>query len=289
MIGRRFSSKPLQAILLFALFYFIVISEHNPQNLKIDFPVDNGTIPNYTQSDINTSPLPTTEIEICINEGAFGGSITGVLGFGFGGWENEDAVGIGWLEKNIFVTHSELFMDPVAIGCDEMRVYIFAYTEDGELFDSFRDGQASCEYYRNNWPWGKNDRIVEAYGEKIDEDTLSQLTFAGCIIEYENLTIHHEDGSMLTGGPQVVSIGVNFTKTEGTWFVHNLIATSDEDGVTVSNDRIEILIESTAPLRLQFVGLAVALPIVILTIILFIKKKRGSAISSKIQRIQITA
>jgi hypothetical protein len=287
VIGRRFRSKLLQAILLYVLVWFIVIYEYNPPNSKLDYPAVNGTIPNYIQSDINTSSLPTTEIEICLNEGAFGGSITGVLGFGFGGWE-EDVVGIGFLEKNILVTHSELFMDPVAIGCDKMRVYIFAYTEDGELFDSFRDGFASVEYCRNNWPWGKNDRIVEAYGERIDEDTLSQITFAGCIIKYENLTIHHEDGSMLTGGPQVVSIGVNFTKTEGMWSVHHLIAVSDEDGVTISNDRIEILVAGSSPLRFQVVGLIIAVPLVVLVILLFVKKKRAHIASSEIQKIQIT-
>jgi hypothetical protein len=56
----------------------------------------------------------------------------------------------------------------------------------------------------------------------VDPATLnslhSSLQLEGDIVEFENLTIHFDDGSLFLCGPRLIAVGVNFTQQNGEWW-----------------------------------------------------------------------
>ena len=269
VIEKRFGIMMVSIILVMTLLFssclinFISI----PTCFSTEIPQMGDSV--IKESDINTVLLPRVEIDLTLEGPPLGSSITGKLEFSFGGWEDElDVVGVGYSEVSITMRHSETYSDIVGIGCDVMREYAFAYVGEQALFDNWRDGVAAGEYYRNNWPWDSGNSISASYIERINETSLAQLAFAGCIIEYENLTAHNEDGSSIPCGPRYVIIGANFTKNDDSWSINRIMASSDQEGVTVESTELIVALNELPALRPQYLVLLYGVPIAVAALVI---------------------
>ena len=255
----HFGSKKLPfSLVVVLLFVTGSICNFNTYDVTSEGMPSNA-IPAFFGADIDMEGLPSTEVQLTIEGLPSGSSITGTLDFGFGGWEGEDVVGIGYSESSIVTDHSDLYIDIVGIGCEMMREYVFAYTSEGVLFDDLQSGIPSGESPRNSWPWDA-ENYVSTYTERFNETMLAELTSVGFVIEYEDLTAHYEDGSSVICGPSYVTVGVNFTRSEDTWNVERIITSSSADGVEIDSGSITLSLSEYPAIRPQTTLLLIAVP-----------------------------
>lgn len=246
----HFSSKKLPVSLVVALLFVtgLICNTQTPAVASTgDYDKDSST---FFGAGIDVEGLPSAEIQLIIEGPPSGSSITGTLDFGFGEWIGEDVVGIGYSEVSIITHHSDLYMDISGIGCDMMREYVFAYTHEGELFDNLKSGIPSGEYPRNSWPWDSENHAT-TYTERFNETILSELVFVGFVIEYENLTARYDDGSFVVCGPRYLTLGVNFTMSDGNWNVERIFTSSTSDGVEISSSSITVILSDYPAARPQ--------------------------------------
>jgi len=232
--------------------------------------------PAQFQSDIDITSFPSCSVEIRIDGGPYESTLVGTLEFGFGLWPDEpDFMGIAFREVSMEIQNVAMTVDAVGVGSDEMREYVFAYADWGMLFDCFKSHNPAAVSARNNWPWTPGSNIVLSITEELNETEAQHLLFAGQVIEYESLTIHYADGSRIVCGPKVLTVGANFTRSNGAWSVDYILQASDDEHATLQDGSVTIVVGAVPPLRPQYLAFLAGAPFVFVSaIVCFLRRRK---------------
>ena len=78
------------------------------------------------------------------------------------------------------------------------------------------------------------------------------------------MTIYFQDGTSFVCGPQIITLGVNFTKDDGCWSTHYIIESSPPENATTLENGLLISLVQSDPISIPFVVIMMALVIVVL-------------------------
>ncbi len=214
--------------------------------------------------------LPSASINMLLVGGPLGNNINATITVGF---SLSDNYSLGFQQEFLGINTGPATVKVVGLGYDEMREYPFFYTSSGELFDYTLTPYPSWTSRRHYAAWTALNTI-ELYLGPISEDNITDALYCGDIIEFENLTIYFEDGSSFVCGPRLVTLKANFSKSAENWDTQVTIQTSDNQGVTIKENLVEIALRYSEPLSplLPVTGIAVG---VITLIGLLLYRKRS--------------
>lgn len=95
------------------------------------------------------------------------------------------------------------------------------------------------------------------------------------MIEYENLTIHYADGSRIVCGPKVLTVGANFTRSNGAWSVDYILQASEDEHATLEDGSVTIVMGTMPALQSQYSALLVGAPFVFVSaIVCFLRRRK---------------
>lgn len=237
---------------------------------------------NITQS-FRAAPLqdiPNNQsITMMLNGHPLGNSINATLVFGFRFDSTENEYKIGFSQQYLSISDSPLFLRALGLGYDEMREFPFAYTTEGMITDYWYNHTPNWTSKRPYLTWTEKSRWGGYLGP-ISEENMTHLSMAGDFVEFENLTIYYEDGSSSLCGPELITLGVNLTKTDSEWSVQYVISTSTLEGVTIDESRVTIQLTKADQVSIVFISmLSGGIVLVIITIVIY--KKRESIVRTK--------
>ena len=245
------------AISLLLLFFFSqqVIHTKTSDSIKhsiIDSNFDNHFI---IPKAIDIDNLPSASINMLLVGGPLGNNINATITVGF---SLSDNYSLGFQQEFLGINTGPATVKAVGLGYDEMREYPFFYTSSGELFDYTLTPYPSWTSRRHYAAWTALNTI-ELYLGPISEDNITNALYCGDIIEFENLTIYFEDGSSFVCGPRLITLKANFSKSVEMWETQVTIQTSDDQGVTIEENLVEIDLRFYEPLSpgLPIIGVAV--------------------------------
>jgi hypothetical protein len=260
------------AVLLLTLFLFLLPNQSGLVNPKC----------NITQSFIaaQLSDIPTNQsITMMLNGHSLGTSINATLVFGFQFDSTDNEYKIGFYQQYLSISDSPFFLRALGLGYDEMREYPFAYTTGGIITDYWYNHTPNWTSKRPYLTWTEKSRWGGYLGP-ISEENMTHLSTAGDIVEFENLTIYYEDGSSSLCGPELITLGVNFTRTDSEWVVQYLISSSTLKGVVIDESRVTIQLIRADQVSIVFISLVsggIALAVITITVC----KKRKSIFTIK--------
>jgi hypothetical protein len=196
--------------------------------------------------------LPSSTVAIMVSGGPLGSYINATLSFHF---IFDDFFSLGF-EQEYLEIRDGLFSSPVlGLGYDEMREYPYFYTERGELFDHRKKPAPSWASRRFYAAWTEMDKAGYYLGP-ISDENISKATVAGDIVEFENLTVYYADSSSRRVGPQLITVGVEFSHEDGDWSIEHTVNASDEGGVIIEAQQIHVPLQHFEPVgRISIVAL----------------------------------
>jgi hypothetical protein len=236
-----------EKILYIFAIIFLVVSPFLATN-SIGSP---STIQN-TLSDIDS--LPTATITIDIRGLFLGNHITAQLEFGFIYDDDLRTYAIGFQQIPLVIDNSVIFSRVVGLGYAEMREYPFVYSTSGGFYDYWTNHSPEYSSRRFYAAWTET-RYTALYLGPLTEENITNLAYAGDVVEFENLTLYFDDGSSFLCGPQIITTGVNFTHQENMWNADFILGCSSEVGVTIEETRISLQNQIPDPISLPFLGL----------------------------------
>ncbi len=200
--------------------------------------------------------LPSASINTFLIGGALGNNINATITIGF--TFNNACYSLGFQQEYLRINTGPAAVKAVGLGYDEMREYPFFYTSNGELFDYTLTAHPSWTSKRLYPAWTEVDRAFASLGP-ISEDNITNTLYCGNIIEFENLTIYFDDGNSFVCGPRLITLKANFSKNTEGWDTQVTIQTSDNQGVTIEENLVEIALRYSEPLSplLPVTGIAV--------------------------------
>jgi hypothetical protein len=226
------------------------------------------------------SDIPDNQsITMVLKGHPLGNSINATIVFGFRFDSINDVYTIGFSQQYLRISSSHVFLRALGLGYDEMREYPFAYTTEGIITDFWKNHTPNWTSRRPYLTWTEESRWGGYLGP-ISEDNMTHLSMAGDIVEFENLTIYYEDGTSSLCGPELITIGVNFTRTDSEWVVQYLISSSTLEGVTIEESQVTIQMIRADRVSIEFISvLSGGIVLVIITITIY--KKRKTIVGTK--------
>ncbi|TFG11324.1 hypothetical protein EU537_12635, partial [Candidatus Thorarchaeota archaeon] len=190
-------------------------------------------------SSNNLGMLPSSTNSIMISGGVIGSFINATLTFCFKESISDESFKLGFNQEYLEIRDG-LFSSPVlGLGYDEMREYPYFYTESGELFD-YRKKPAPSWASRRFYPAWTEEAKAGYYLGPISEENISRATLAGDVVEFENLTVYYADSSSRRVGPQLITVGVEFSLEDGDWSIEHIVNASDDVGVIIETQQIHV-------------------------------------------------
>lgn len=226
----------------------------------------------FVPSDIQSTPtethigaLPRATITMMISGGIPGNRINATITVGFTPQSGEGIFGIGFRQEFLRIITGLGAVRARGLGYDEMRERPYFYTTGGEVFDHRDDPFPSWISRRHYAAWTQTASMALYLGP-ISEQNITEATYCGNLIEFENLTVYFEDNSSFVCGPRLISLAANFTRTGESWNTSITIETSDDEGVTIEEDTVTVMLRQPEPLSpiLPTVGVVGLTVIVIL-------------------------
>ena len=208
------------------------------------------------------SNLPSASITINILGALFGNQIKAGLDFNFQYDAATMMYRIGFSQQNLVITDSILFKRAIGLGYDEIRVYPYAYTDNGMLADFWVNHTPNYDG-RGNYPAWTPSNNMSLYFGPFSEETMTHFTKAGDIIEFENLTIYFDDGSSFVCGPQLITVGVNFTRQNDGWQTDYLLGSSDSQNTIFHESALTVHLQKMDPISIPFLELSFVIVIAI--------------------------
>jgi hypothetical protein len=182
-----------------------------------------------------------------IRGGQFGNTVNATISIMFDLSISEQNVSIGFRQEYLRITAGPLAVRAKGLGYDEMREFPFFYTESGRLFDYRLTPYPSWISRRHYAAWTETSAMALYLGP-ISEQNITEVSYCGDLIEFENLTVYFEDNSSFVCGPRLISLAANFTKTGDGWDTALAIETSDNEGVTIESNIVTVLLRYPEPL-----------------------------------------
>jgi hypothetical protein len=240
----RFNRKQISLLGLIMMVFVLVqpYCRHALQYVSFEYaPEEEGFT---VVSEISVPEhLPSSAISIMVSGGLLGSYINATLSFHF---IFDDFLSLGF-EQEYLEIRDGLFSSPVlGLGYDEMREYPYFYTERGELFDYRKKPAPSWASRRFYAAWTEGAKAGYYLGP-ISDENISRATLAGDVVEFENLTVYYADSSSRRVGPQLITVGVEFSHDEGDWSIEHTVNASDEVGVTIQTQQIHVPLQHFEP------------------------------------------
>jgi hypothetical protein len=180
---------------------------------------------------------------------------------------------VGFGQERLIVENGLVSVAVTGLGYDEMRKYPFIYYEDAVVYDFWKNGFPTWISYKPYPVWTETHEMT-TYNGPISPENVSMLVKTGDIVEFENLTIYFDDGSSFVCGPQLITMGMNFTQTETGWTIQQILNVSDQSGVTIGDDSITISLRGSVPLHTVFLGLIITVPAVVIVGAVWWRRRR---------------
>jgi hypothetical protein len=268
-------------VLIIAL--FIGISGILPLDLAI---MGNPSKCNYPPQDYhlrvtNTTndTLPSARVGLFLESGLLSTGVNATLTFGFSedDWPLYHNIMIGFRQERILIGNWILSIPVAGIGYVEMREYPFMYFNTGVFFNDWINRTPLLRSYRPYPGWtdrGGMETYTGITPPEASPQNASQILTAGDILEFENLTIYFDDGSSFVCGPQLITVGMNFTQTDTGWTIQRVLNVSDPSGVTIGDDSITISLRGSVPLHPVFLGLIITVPAVVIVGTVWWRRRR---------------
>jgi len=215
--------------------------------------------------------LPSTPISILISPGPLGNQINATVTIGFEFSSSDDTLKLGFRQEYLKISDGALSSSVLGLGYDEMREYPFFYTSEGCLFDYRLTPHPSWISRRYYAAWTETS-YWGGYLGPISQENISKATVVGDVIEFENLTIYYEDSTSFVCGPSVITIGAKFTLDGNNWSVEQIVNASDEGGVTIKEEGVEIIPRRFEPVRPVVLIALFAIPVIIVSAYLIHKR-----------------
>ncbi|TFG27832.1 hypothetical protein EU528_12180 [Candidatus Thorarchaeota archaeon] len=277
----RYNNRFRLVIVILLIALFLIPSSNLATNISFSKnlgPFDTAEISN----------LPNATVTIDLFGVLFGNQIEAKLNYGFRYDNTSMTYAIGFSQQYLTITNSIIFTRSSGLGYDEMREYPFAYTEYGMITDYWLNHTPNWVSRREYAAWTSLDS-VGGYLGPISEENMTHLTKAGDIIEFENLSIYFDDGSSFLCGPQIITVGVNFTQQNGEWQVEYILESSDSQNTQIYESELVIYLPLVDPISLPFIGgVSFAVLVVIVLLSKWYKRRLVQSMNSmpKIEKVQ---
>ncbi len=237
--------KGMRRILLLAILTAAIIATA-VLIASLQFPDDPWVEPEVPL-DAHSADLPTASLTLIIDGGPSGTQVIGNLEFGFvnRSWDYFP----GFYSDCLQVQNGFNKSSVRGLSYVEERHYAFAYLGEDKLYDEWTNrtpGSASGPG-DDTLAWTPNDRYGSHHGGHLPIENRSDISMAGFVIEFVDLSIHFADGSSFLCGPENLYIGVNFTQVDNIWQVNYIIEVSDYEGVVMGTDSVTLHLDEEIP------------------------------------------
>jgi hypothetical protein len=200
----------------------------------------------------HTPDLPIAPFTIIVQSGTDGTRAIADLEFGFRKHKIQSTSGeisyhytIGYKRDFLEVRNGFNKSGVAGLGYTEIRVYSFAYLGETKLFDN-RD-EESPDGFSTNQPDWTTDSAEGSHIGPIRQENLTHLTNAGVILELIDFSIYFNDGSNFVCGPSILTVGVNFTRSENEWIIDYIYDASDNESVIFTPASVSIQLSNPVP------------------------------------------
>lgn len=221
--------------------------------------------------------LPSATISMMIIGGQLGNTINATLTIGF--YSEGGEVGIGFRQELLRISSGPVYARAVGLGYDEMRERPFFYTIHGNVTNPALPPSPVSSRQHAGWTVSE---WCGAWTGPISEQNITEATFCGDIVEFENLTVYFEDGSSFVCGPNVITLGANFTRTEDVWNTSVIIETSDAQGISVDNNVVTISLRYSEPISSTVTVATIAIVAVVAVVLCFKRAVTGRNLQNRI-------
>ncbi len=178
------------------------------------------------------SLLPVASVNIIIDDYVAGTKVNATISFEF--MDFGDSYGVGYEQQFIQVTNGGDAVPVGGISYSERREYSFAYLGADKLFDRLIEEEPDCTTNNPDYPdivWDIGSKESQYVGP-IWIDNMSQLSHAGYVLQYDDMTLCFENDEFLVLGPKVMTVGVNFTHFDAEWSAQLIFDVSESAGIT---------------------------------------------------------
>ncbi|MFW9804834.1 MAG: hypothetical protein ACFFFC_19415 [Candidatus Thorarchaeota archaeon] len=177
------------------------------------------------------SLLPAASVSIIIDDEIAGTNVNATISFEF--MDLGESYGIGYEQQFIQVTNGGDAVPVGGISYGQRREYSFAYLGAEKLFDHLIEEEPDCITNNPDYPdiaWDIHSKESQYVGP-IWIDNMSQLSHAGYVLQYDDMTLCFENDEFLVLGPAVMTIGVNFTHFDAEWSAQLIFDVSESAGI----------------------------------------------------------
>ena len=182
-----------------------------------------------------------------------------------------NSFGVGLICEPLQIVNGRFASAVLGLGYAEMRECPFLSVNGSLLLDFLKDNEPSWISRRNLAAW-TDEGGFGTYSSVILNS--SDFDYAGDILEFENLTVYFEDGTSSLVGPELITVGMNFTRVGNGWNRQVIFSTSENDTRIVNDSVYEIPSLIDIPLNIPVVALTAGIGIGVFALIFEDYKKQ---------------
>lgn len=201
-----------------------------------------------SEDDVILDLMPYSNLTLVIRNNFSQPIIEINLAFGFVYYTiNDSILLVGHEVKPLTVENEQGKAEITGVGFGNIRIHSFAYVDSGALFDHWSN---ETECYTIDGTSGPRWSIADSsssYSGPIPLENVSQITYAGCIIEIDDLAIFFNDDSYHVCNSGTIVVGVNFTCAAETWSIINILRTTINENVEITENRLTISLQNDIP------------------------------------------
>jgi len=218
---RRSHSNRLELVFNATIITILVMTSFtiNSNSLARGLPSnasDYGPAEDHANQEFPMSCSHNVTFEIVITDGPMGSGITApVTIFLAPDLYDENEINLGMYLGPLNIHNAPAAYEIKGLGFDELREYPIIYQNSTPHYDYWTNGSPQWISFRPYAAWTEKGGLGLAV--PLSPDEWDDLTLAGDVVEFENLTIYLENEQPVKCGPDIIRIGANFTPAPEVW------------------------------------------------------------------------